>query len=282
LDRITDTKNEITNLSTARRTFDVNEPRSGQKVALSSRRELYSHRKNDIRNPDGTFNLDQHILNITSTNVKQSHRNTKSGEYTNLPHFASVLSEIPVSKPQEDETHRITTNTLNQSTKKLHSIHFNVVQDVSDILDNTQSELSQIFDLKINANENESKKFTDVLKPQPRPQSADRSRNRMSVSKQNMILLNNLKLGQFRSPAANDSHKKGSTIGHELESYRSELKKDMKVTEGEMIQDPMRAGRGFKGLKEILNSNEPDAQYETQGEGIGCCKRTFQKKFFCV
>ena len=175
-----------------------------------------------MRNPDGTFNLDQHILNITSTNAKHSRGNTKSGEYTNLPHFASVLSEIPVSKPQEDETHRITT-TLNQSTKKLHSINFNVVQDVSDILDNTQSELSQIFDLKINANENEHKNYNDVPKPQPRPLSADRSRNRMSVSKQNMILLNNLKLGQFRSPA-NDSHKKGSTIGHELESYRSELK----------------------------------------------------------
>lgn len=163
-------------------------------------------------------------MNITSTNAKHSHRNTKSGEYTvNLPNFASVLSEIPISKPQDDDTPRITTNTLNQSTKKLHSINFNVVQDVSDILDNTQSELSQIFDLKINANENEHKNFTEVLKPQPRPQSADRSRNRMSVSKQNMIIMNNLKLGQFRSPA-NDSHKKGTTIGHELESYRSELR----------------------------------------------------------
>ena len=165
-------------------------------------------------------------MNITSTNAKQSHRNTKSGEYTvNLPNFASVLSEIPISKPQDDDKPRITTNTLNlnQSTKKLHSINFNIVQDVSDILDNTQSELSQIFDLKINANENEPKNFTDVLKPQPRPQSADRSRGRMSVSKQNMIIMNNLKLGQFRSPA-NDSHKKGTTIGHELESYRSELR----------------------------------------------------------
>ena len=141
-----------------------------------------------------------------------------------------ILNEAPMGKLHGiDDTQRITAtaHTLSQSTKKLYSINFNqVAKDISDIADNTQSELSQIFDLKINPNESQ----LEAIKPQPRPASADRSKGRNSISKQNMIIMNNLRLNMNsmqRTPShldPNFSNKKSSNLGNDFESLRSDIR----------------------------------------------------------
>ena len=175
---------------------------------------------------EGHRTLEHYLLNLPQSFIKHSRTTTEFlGSFTTRD---MMLNEANGGKPHVDETQRITAtaHTLSQSTKKLYSINFNqIAKDISDITDNTQSELSQIFDLKINPNETQ----LETLKPQPRPASADRSRGRASISKQNMIIMNNLRLNQQKTPPeyngdGSNSNKKVSNLGNDFENLRSELR----------------------------------------------------------
>lgn len=132
--------------------------------------------------------------------------------------------EAPMVKVgDDDDTPKFSLGTPNQSTRKLHSINLNLIKDISDIADDTQSDLSEIFNLKVKANDSDLNGSADVRKPQPRPPSTEKQRGRNAITKQSLIIMNNLNLGQIKNPTdmmGDDSVKKGSTYGN---TYGNEL-----------------------------------------------------------
>ena len=192
-------------------------------------RESNSFRKAELRSFENDSKQTIPIAKLLNNKTKFDKPIVKGGGnglVTSFNHEIIANKFAPV-KFSDDDTPKMTAMTLNQSTKKLHSVNFRILRDISDIADDTRSDLSQIFDLKINPNESDFSS-TQCIKPQPRPQSVGRSGARNITTKQSQIIMNNLNLTRMNNqhnphdPEDDDSLKRISFLDRDFDSIKKE------------------------------------------------------------